>query len=111
MSQEPAVPRMDPSNTNRTTTIIILAFAAATVLAHWLAGNRYGFQRDELQTLDDVRHHAWATSLIRVDTVVRAALAHSVWHIAAGISLLRLAGIGSRAADLRAHGAANYRRI
>ncbi len=48
-----------PSTTDRTGTIIILAFLASTVLAHWLAGNGYGFQRDELQTLDDARHLAW----------------------------------------------------
>lgn len=37
----------------------VLALAAATVLAHWLTGARYGFQRDELATLDDARHLAW----------------------------------------------------
>jgi hypothetical protein len=37
----------------------MVAFAAATLLAHWLVGNRYGFHRDELQTLDDARHLAW----------------------------------------------------
>lgn len=48
-----------PKSTDRTAAAVILAFAAATVLAHWLVGNRYGFQRDELQTLDDARHLAW----------------------------------------------------
>jgi hypothetical protein len=47
-----------PNTTERAGTVIILAFASATVLAHWLVGNRYGFQRDELQTLDDARHLA-----------------------------------------------------
>lgn len=59
VSQKITVARMDSSTTDRTATIIILAFAAATVLAHWLVGNRYGFHRDELQTLDDSRHLAW----------------------------------------------------
>jgi len=48
-----------PSSNDRTATVAIVAFAAATVLAHWLVGNRYGFHRDELQTLDDARHLAW----------------------------------------------------
>lgn len=48
-----------PITTDRRGITIIFAFAAATVLAHWLVGNRYGFQRDELQTLDDARHLAW----------------------------------------------------
>lgn len=56
---EPKQPKA-PTTPGLTATIIIVAFAAATVLAHWLAGNRYGFQRDELQTLDDARHLAWA---------------------------------------------------
>lgn len=47
------------STTDRTTTILILAFAASSILAHWVVGNRYGFHRDELQTLDDARHLAW----------------------------------------------------
>ena len=37
----------------------LLAAAIATIIIHLLAGNRYGFQRDELQTLDDARHLAW----------------------------------------------------
>ena len=37
----------------------VLALALATILAHWLTGSRYGFQRDELATLDDARHLAW----------------------------------------------------
>src|ERR1700676_2467695 len=31
----------------------------ATILLHALTGGRYGFQRDELATLDDARHLAW----------------------------------------------------
>ena len=41
------------------TVLLIVALAAATVLIHLLCGNRYGFHRDELATLDDARHLAW----------------------------------------------------
>jgi len=38
----------------------ILAYVGlATVAVHLLTGGRYGFQRDELATLDDARHLAW----------------------------------------------------
>jgi 4-amino-4-deoxy-L-arabinose transferase-like glycosyltransferase len=33
--------------------------ALATVVVHALTGERYGFHRDELATLDDARHLAW----------------------------------------------------
>jgi Dolichyl-phosphate-mannose-protein mannosyltransferase len=33
--------------------------ALGTILVHALTGDRYGFQRDELATLDDARHLAW----------------------------------------------------
>jgi MFS family permease len=33
--------------------------ALGTVLLHALTGDKYGFQRDELATLDDARHLAW----------------------------------------------------
>jgi hypothetical protein len=33
--------------------------ALGTVAVHVLTGSRYGFQRDELATLDDARHLAW----------------------------------------------------
>ena len=33
--------------------------ALGTVVLHALTGSRYGFQRDELATLDDARHLAW----------------------------------------------------
>ena len=38
---------------------LLITIAAATVVAHWLTGGRYGFHRDELATLDDARHLAW----------------------------------------------------
>jgi hypothetical protein len=44
---------------DRRGTALLIALAVATVLVHWLAGDRYGFHRDELATLDDARHLAW----------------------------------------------------
>jgi len=38
---------------------ILIAIALATVALHLIFGNRYGFHRDELATLDDARHLAW----------------------------------------------------
>jgi hypothetical protein len=38
---------------------IVIYIAAATLLAHLLTGDRYGFHRDELATLNDARHLAW----------------------------------------------------
>ena len=38
---------------------ILILIALATVLVHQIVGNRYGFHRDELATLDDARHLAW----------------------------------------------------
>ncbi len=40
-------------------TSILVYLALATVIAHLLTASRYGFNRDELQTLDDARHLAW----------------------------------------------------
>lgn len=40
-----------------TPTLLYIAFA--TVVIHMLVGQRYGFHRDELATLDDARHLAW----------------------------------------------------
>src|SRR5579859_6283414 len=37
----------------------LVMVATATIIVHVLTGNRYGFQRDELATLDDARHLAW----------------------------------------------------
>jgi Dolichyl-phosphate-mannose-protein mannosyltransferase len=39
--------------------VILIYMALGTVVLHVLTGNRYGFQRDELATLDDARHLAW----------------------------------------------------
>ncbi len=38
---------------------ILIYMALGTVVVHMLTGSRYGFQRDELATLDDARHLAW----------------------------------------------------
>jgi len=38
---------------------LLIYMALGTVLLHALTGNRYGFQRDELATLNDARHLAW----------------------------------------------------
>ncbi len=38
---------------------ILIGLAAATVLVHVLTGHQYGFQRDELATLEDARHLAF----------------------------------------------------
>jgi 4-amino-4-deoxy-L-arabinose transferase-like glycosyltransferase len=40
-------------------TVALIILAGATLLLHVLVGNRYGFHRDELATLDDARHLAW----------------------------------------------------
>src|SRR5947207_4954333 len=40
-------------------TTLLAAIALATLLVHVLLGNRYGFHRDELATLEDARHLAW----------------------------------------------------
>jgi hypothetical protein len=37
----------------------LLFVALATLLVHFLTGNRYGFNRDELSLLDDARHLSW----------------------------------------------------
>ena len=39
--------------------VILLAFSALVLVVHLLTAGRYGFHRDELQTLDDARHIAW----------------------------------------------------
>ncbi len=38
---------------------VLISIAVATVVIHLILGNRYGFHRDELATLDDARHLAW----------------------------------------------------
>jgi len=40
-------------------TALLVYIALATVIVHLVIGNRYGFHRDELATLEDARHLAW----------------------------------------------------
>src|SRR5215469_1817887 len=40
-------------------TALLVYIALATVILHVIIGNRYGWHRDELTTLDDARHLAW----------------------------------------------------
>jgi len=44
---------------------MILGLASLTMIAHLFVGPAFGFHRDELQTLDDARHLAWAMLHIR----------------------------------------------
>src|SRR5437588_2360158 len=38
---------------------LVACLAIATVVVHVLSGGKYGFQRDELATLEDARHLSW----------------------------------------------------
>jgi Dolichyl-phosphate-mannose-protein mannosyltransferase len=40
-------------------TALLIYIALATVILHWITGHGYGFQRDELATLEDSRHLDW----------------------------------------------------
>jgi hypothetical protein len=40
----------------------LIYIALVTVIVHLIVGNRYGFQRDELATLEDARHLAFSTA-------------------------------------------------
>jgi Dolichyl-phosphate-mannose-protein mannosyltransferase len=40
-------------------TALLVYIALATVVVHLILGNRYGWNRDELATLEDARHLAW----------------------------------------------------
>lgn len=40
-------------------TTLLVYISLATVVVHLLLGNRYGWHRDELATLEDARHLAW----------------------------------------------------
>jgi 4-amino-4-deoxy-L-arabinose transferase-like glycosyltransferase len=43
----------------RSDTALLIYIALATVIIHVILGNRYGWHRDELATLEDARHLAW----------------------------------------------------
>src|SRR6185312_8887884 len=55
----PGSPDSQTASSHSRDNAILIAIALATVIVHLLVGNRYGFHRDELQTLDDARHMAW----------------------------------------------------
>ena len=64
--QEPAIPTLPDSRITRsappvwrTDTALLIYVAVATAIVHIILGNRYGFQRDELATLEDARQLAW----------------------------------------------------
>jgi 4-amino-4-deoxy-L-arabinose transferase-like glycosyltransferase len=96
--------------------------ALGTILVHVLTGSRYGFQRDELATLDDARHLAWGyvayppitpffgrLSLLMFGTSLAgfrffAALAEAVAVVLTGLMARELGG--QRAAQLVAAAAA-----
>ncbi len=51
-------PTHDEYRERRTDTALLLLIAAGFLILHVAAGGRYGFQRDELATLEDARHLA-----------------------------------------------------
>ncbi|HEY6339648.1 MAG TPA: glycosyltransferase family 39 protein [Candidatus Sulfotelmatobacter sp.] len=62
MAQLPTAPSTDFLRSDReshTDTLILLGIAGAVALAHVLTNGRYGFHRDELQTLSDALHMDW----------------------------------------------------
>src|SRR5690348_6810033 len=55
-------PAPEPAQTDaeaRTTTFVLIGIALAIALVHLLTNSRYGFHRDELQTLSDALHLDW----------------------------------------------------
>src|SRR5437763_15301648 len=55
-----ATSRLSPIEPRWSSGVAIASYIAiATVVIHLLTGSRYGFQRDELATLEDARHLAW----------------------------------------------------
>lgn len=58
-STSPAInpPKTDPES--RTTTLVLVGIALAIALLHMFTNSRYGFHRDELQTLSDAMHLDW----------------------------------------------------
>ena len=55
---QPSAPLDDPYRDRRTNTALLLLIACGFLILHIAVGNRYGFQRDELATLEDARHLA-----------------------------------------------------
>ena len=58
-SSEPALEPLHTHTEPRTSTVALLGIAAAMALLHLLTNSRYGFHRDELQTLSDALHLDW----------------------------------------------------
>ncbi|HEV2114592.1 MAG TPA: glycosyltransferase family 39 protein [Terriglobales bacterium] len=58
-SSEPALEPLHTHTDPHTTTVALLGIAAAIALLHLLTNSRYGFHRDELQTLSDALHLDW----------------------------------------------------
>src|ERR1700691_4926104 len=55
-----AAPRLDhTAESRRDDTLMLVGIAAAVALVHVLTNGRYGFHRDELQTLSDALHMDW----------------------------------------------------
>src|SRR5580698_10895822 len=51
-------PTQDEFQQRRLNTALLLLIATAFLILHIAVGSRYGFQRDELATLEDARHLA-----------------------------------------------------
>jgi len=51
-------PTHEANRDGRIDTALLLLIAASFLFLHIAAGGRYGFQRDELATLEDARHLA-----------------------------------------------------
>ena len=57
---------MNTSEKRNLSGLSLLAIALALLGFHVITNNRYGFHRDELQTVDDARHSLGDMSLIRL---------------------------------------------
>src|SRR5262249_13874890 len=55
----PPCPSRVPHSIWSSDVAILTYIAVATIVVHLFTGERYGFHRDELATLEDARHLAW----------------------------------------------------
>src|ERR1700739_3836384 len=55
----PPCPSRAPHSIWSSDIAILTYIAVATIVVHLFTGERYGFHRDELATLEDARHLAW----------------------------------------------------